>query len=74
MIRLPNKLYPFNESILADFVPIQSLLANRRVQVADLYAELAEVMSAQDFIEALTLLLALKRVELDATEGVIWSA
>lgn len=74
MIRLPNKLYPFQESVLADFVPIQCRLANRRVQVADLYAELAEVMSTQDFIEALTLLLALKRVELDATEGVIWSA
>ncbi len=71
MIRLPNKLYSFQESVLADFVPIQRRLENRRLRVVDLYAELAGVMSAQDFVEALTLLLALKRVELDATEGVV---
>ena len=74
MIRLPNKLYPFSESVLADFIPIKQALSGRRLPVADLYAEVAQAMSAQDFIEALTLLLTLKHVELDVEEGVIWSA
>ena len=68
MIRLPNKLYRFNETVLADFV---KTLGTEPVPVLDVQRRLADKLHTEDLIEALTLLLTLGVLDLDANEGVI---
>ncbi|MBM7051024.1 ABC-three component system middle component 7 [Rothia sp. ZJ1223] len=74
MIRLPSKLYQFNESILADFVTILRYLDEDPIKVETLHARLLPTMATEDFIDALALLLTLGKVELDNSEGVIHRA
>lgn len=71
MIRLPNKLYRFNETVLADFVTILKTLGTEPVPVLDLQRRLADKLHTEDLIDALTLLLTLGVLDLDASEGVI---
>jgi len=71
MIRLPNKLYRFNETVLADFVTILKTLGTEPVPVLDVQRRLADKLHTEDLIEALTLLLTLGVLDLDANEGVI---
>ncbi|BFL99324.1 ABC-three component system middle component 7 [Cutibacterium avidum] len=71
MIRLPNKLYRFNETVLADFVTILKTLGTESVPVLDVQRRLADKLHTEDLIEALTLLLTLGVLDLDANEGVI---
>ncbi|TRX47073.1 hypothetical protein FNY88_10835 [Corynebacterium guaraldiae] len=71
MIRLPNKLYRFDESILADFVTIMRSLDTEPVSVADLHDRLDVNMAIEDIINALTLLLTLGVLSLDTDQGVI---
>lgn len=71
MIRLPNKLYRFNETVLADFVTILKTLGTEPVPVLDLQRRLADKLHTEDLIEALTLLLTLGVLDLDANEGVV---
>lgn len=71
MIRLPNKLYRFNETVLADFVTILKTLGTEPVPVLDVQRRLADKLHTEDLIDALTLLLALGVLDLDASEGVI---
>lgn len=74
MIRLPNKLYRFEETVLADFVGIMRTMRERSLTVSELHHELAAVISAEDLIDALTLLLALGRIQLDTDSGVLTHA
>lgn len=71
MIRLPNKLYRFNESVLADFVTILKALSDEPISVLELQRTLAQELHTEDLIDALTLLLTLGTLDLDASEGVI---
>lgn len=71
MIRLPNKLYRFNESVLADFVTILKALGDEPISVLELQRILAQDLHTEDLIEALTLLLTLGTLDIDVSEGVI---
>ncbi|MCX7538348.1 hypothetical protein OS123_07315 [Corynebacterium sp. P5875] len=71
MIRLPNKLYRFNETVLADFVTILKTLGTEPVPVLDLQRRLADKLHTEDLIDALTLLLALGVLDLDSSKGVV---
>lgn len=71
MIRLPNKLYRFNETVLADFVTILKTLDTEPVPVLDLQRRLADKLRTEDLIDALTLLLTLGVLDLDASKGVV---
>jgi hypothetical protein len=71
MIRLPNKLYRFNETVLADFVIILKTLGTEPVPVLDLQRRLADKLHTEDLIDGLTLLLALGVLDLDASKGVV---
>jgi hypothetical protein len=71
MIRLPNKLYRFNETVLADFVIILKTLDTEPVPVLDLQRRLADKLHTEDLIDGLTLLLALGVLDLDASKGVV---
>ena len=71
MIRLPNKLYRFNETVRADFVTILKTLGTESVPVLDVQRRLADKLHTEDLIEALTLLLTLGVLDLDANEGLI---
>lgn len=71
MIRLPNKLYRFNETVLADFVTILKTLGTEPVPVLDVQRRLADKLHTEDLIDALTLLLTLGVLDLNANEGVI---
>lgn len=71
MIRLPNKLYRFNESVLADFVTILKAIDDDPISVLELQRALASDLHTEDLIDALTLLLTLDTLNLDASEGVI---
>ena len=71
MIRLPNKLYRFNETVLADFVTILKILGTEPVPVVDLQRRLADNLRTEDLIDALTLLPALGVLDLDASKGVV---
>ncbi|WP_222842256.1 DUF2326 domain-containing protein [Boudabousia marimammalium] len=56
MIRLPNKLYRFNESVLADFVTILKAVNNYPISILELHRVPAPDLHTKDFIDALTLL------------------
>ncbi len=71
MIRLPNKLYRFNETVLADFVVILTVLGEESMPVVDLHQQLMSRMSTEDVIDALTLLLALGKLRLESDEGAV---
>lgn len=74
MIRLPSNLYRFDESILADFVTIMRNLGEEPTRVDVLHERLSPIMATEDYIDALTLLLTLGKVELDGSKGVITRA
>jgi len=71
VIRLPNKLYCFNESVLADFVTILKALGDEPISVLELQRTLAQDLHTEDLIDALTLLLTLSTLDIDVSEGVI---
>ncbi|MDR6938670.1 ABC-three component system middle component 7 [Arcanobacterium hippocoleae] len=71
MIRLPNKLYRFNESVLADFVTILKTIDESPISVLDLQRKLAQKLHTEDLIDALTLLLTLGVLDLDTSKGVL---
>lgn len=71
MIRLPNKLYRFNESVLADFVTILKALGDEPISVLELQRTLSQDLHTEDLIEALTLLLTLGTLDIDVSKGVI---
>lgn len=71
MIRLPNKLYSFNETVLADFVKILHTVGDTPVSVAELNKQLSASVPTENLIDALSLLLTLGSLELDQEKGVV---
>lgn len=74
MLRLPNKLYPFAESTLACFPLVLTAIGDQRMRVTDVYNDVAEDINVNDFIDCVTMLLAIQEIELDAKQGVVWRA
>ncbi|MGL4832508.1 MAG: ABC-three component system middle component 7 [Propionibacteriaceae bacterium] len=74
MIRLPNKLYRFEETVLADFVTIMRAMGEEPLTVSELHREISAAIPTEEFIDALTLLLALGRIQLDTDSGVLTHA
>lgn len=66
MIKLPNKLYQYSESVISKFSAILKAVEFRDVYVYELYLNLALIFSdINDFIDTLTCLYSLKIIELD---------
>lgn len=66
MIKLPNKLYQYNESVISKFSAILKAVEFRDVYVYELYLNLTLIFSdINDFIDTLTCLYSLKIIELD---------
>ncbi|MFI3330087.1 MAG: ABC-three component system middle component 7 [bacterium] len=68
-MRLPNKVISFNESVLAILPIILENLEDQDLTVIDLYSKVSKKISSSDFIDALTILKYLKKIELN--KGVI---
>ncbi|WP_418968481.1 ABC-three component system middle component 7 [Alloscardovia omnicolens] len=70
-MRLPNKLYSFEQTSLVYFVPILKQLETEK-ELVQLYAQFKqELPSVSDFLEVLSLLYALNTIEVDFEKGVI---
>lgn len=66
MIKLPNKLYQYNESVISKFSAILKAVEFRDVYVYELYLNLTLIFSdINDFIDTFTCLYSLKIIELD---------
>lgn len=65
MIRLPNKLYAFGESILALFPTIMAALTDEPKTVLELCENLrSAILETTDYIDARALLLTINAIEL----------
>lgn len=71
MIRLPNKLYSFNETVLADFVKILHTVGDTQMSVTELHRQLGSSVPTENLIDALSLLLTMGSLELDQVKGVV---
>lgn len=70
-MRLPNKLYSFEQTSLAYFAPILECLDSEQ-DLVQLYAHFKnEIPSVSDFLEVLSLLYALNAIEVNFEKGVI---
>lgn len=70
-MRLPSKLYRYNESVFVDMVEILIVLAYP-MGVYDLYKTVKKKVGSLDrYIEALDCLFLLNKITLDAKAGVI---
>ncbi|MGQ4533410.1 ABC-three component system middle component 7 [Dermabacteraceae bacterium P13138] len=67
---------PFNESTLAYFVPIMKALGNSTFQPSKLYTKIEKVNrpSLDEYVDALTCLFALGRIDLDEQTGMVHRA
>lgn len=71
-MRLPNKLYSYEESILSKFPIVLRTLQKADHSVSDLYfAVKADVSDAGEFIEILDCLYALGAIEFDDEKEVL---
>lgn len=71
-MRLPSKLFTFAESTLSDLAPVLSQISPNGTAVTDLQANCTNLQDdPQRFIEALTVLFALNRVQLDEESEMI---
>lgn len=66
MIKLPNKLYSYNESIISKFAPILKELECRELTVLELYSKFENTIpTLSDFIDTLCCLYALDVIEIN---------
>lgn len=70
-MRMPSKIYAFEESTLALFVLILTALSERPLQVTALADKFKADEAVNDLADALTALYALGKISLDETQGVI---
>lgn len=69
---LPNKLIPYDQSILPKLPVILKELENNPISVHELYKRVIKKMSgASEFIDALDCLYALGKIEFDEKEEVL---
>lgn len=71
-MKLPNKVTPFKESIIAKFVPVLDKLRSESLSPSELYkAVKTKVNGISEFMEILDCLFLLEKIELDEHEEVI---
>ena len=64
-MKFPNKVTPFNQSVLSKFVPIIQILQEKDYTVYTLYNSLKVKMTVNEYIDALDCLYALWVVTLN---------
>lgn len=64
-MKFPNKVTPFNQSVLSKFVPIIQILQEKDYTVYTLYNSLKVKMTVNEYIDALNCLYALGVVTLN---------
>ncbi len=64
-MKFPNKVTPFNQSVLSKFVPIIQILQEKDYTVYTLYNSLKVKMTVNEYIDALDCLYALGVVTLN---------
>lgn len=71
-MKLPSKVTPFKESIIAKFVPVLEKLKSGPLSLSELYkAVKTKVNSVSEFMEILNCLFILGKIELDEYEEVV---
>lgn len=73
-MRFPSKVVPVSDSTFAIFVPILKTLADKRYTPLSLYVKMQPKQkraSLPEFLDALTCLYALNKIELDPETGVL---
>lgn len=74
-MRLPNKLYTYEESTLSNFPIILRTIGKDGITVADLSQRIAgEVGGVLELIEQLALLLSIQEITIDEKSEVIFRA
>lgn len=64
MIKLPNKIYQYNESIISKFPIVMDSLKESEISIIGLYSKIqSSFVDIDDFIETLTCLYALNKIE-----------
>lgn len=67
-MKLPSKTTPYQNSILAVFPTILTLLREQDLTVSELHKALPDIAYG-DYVSALDCLYALRKIELDAERG-----
>lgn len=72
-MKFPSKVVPFAESTFSYFVPILKALENKQYTPLSLYTKIParQRPDLPEFIDALTCLFALQKIELDPDLGVL---
>ncbi|MCW6665279.1 hypothetical protein NHG32_06255 [Aerococcaceae bacterium NML191219] len=71
-MKLPSKVTPFKESVIAKFVPILDKLRSESLSPSELYKTVkTKVNGPSDFMEILDCLFILEKIELNEHEEVI---
>lgn len=71
-MKLPSKVTPFKESIIAKFIPVLDTLKTESLSPSELYKEVkTKVNGISEFMEILDCLFILEKIKLDKYEEVI---
>lgn len=71
-MRLPNKIYTYNESIIADMIKILSTI-DKPMSVTDLYKKIKNKnLNIDRYIEAIDCLYIIKKITYDERMGMIY--
>lgn len=72
-MKFPSKVVPFSESTFAYFVPILTALEDKQYTPLSLYTQLPKYRRPElpEYIDALTCLFVLRKIELDNGLGVL---
>ena len=69
-MKLPNKLFSYEESTLSKLPLLLKAIINKRISVLELYQKHSEVfINTADFVEALDILFALGYIKLKEENG-----
>lgn len=71
-MRLPNKLYSYNESVLSKFPVVLRALQERDFSVGDLYLYIRNnITDASEYLQIIDCLYALNRIDYDKDSEVL---
>ncbi len=70
MMKLPNKIIKYEDSIISKFPIVLSKINNRDMSVLELYKEVSEKLeNIAEFVEILCCLYSLNKIELNSVSG-----
>lgn len=71
-MRLPNKLYSYNESVLSKFPVVLRALQERDFSVGDLYLYIRNyIVDASEYLQIIDCLYALNKIDYDKESEVL---